>query len=161
MYYDILNSHDIVALDIDDTLVAGPKSLELQDWVSKNHDKKEIHLVTFRTGFNFQQVDGTLRWYNVPKEWFKGIHGIPQNVSELYYMARNVKDLLRDRPAKADRVLNYHKLDLDQVDKLILDAKLWKGKKCKEIGATVLVDDLEYMVLPGCEHYGIQFVSSI
>lgn len=36
----------------------------------------------------------------------------------------------------------------------------WKGKVSAEIGCTVLVDDMDYMVMSGCLAHGVTFVHS-
>ncbi|MCS7316788.1 MAG: hypothetical protein NZZ41_00495 [Candidatus Dojkabacteria bacterium] len=40
------------------------------------------------------------------------------------------------------------------------ELKLWKGFVCANIGAQILVDDMQELVIEGCKKYGIDFFNS-
>lgn len=145
MKHDLLDPHQIIAWDMDQTLVNGPYSEFFRAYIQA-HPEKEHHIVTFRTGAA-QRFAGVDYWHDechheldelgIPHGTIRAVHGIPDRLYHSYAQQRSFY-----RP--------------DEVK----DFLMWKGKKAHEIGATVLVDDMGAMVIQGCEHYGVAFVDS-
>lgn len=157
-----LNQHNVVGLDIDGTLINGPASLLLQNWVLDNFAERDVHLVTFRTGEDLDMVWKDLAEVGLFNNHFKGLHSIPLSIGQTFWkMTRLVGFRNEMFEPKWKRALKHHKVD--EADYLNLEHQVqhWKGKKCAELGATVLVDDLEYFVKPGCDLHGIEFIHAL
>lgn len=160
MRHPVLDQHKIIGIDIDETLIDGKRSNMLQDWVRANHQDYELHLITFRYGKDFDLIQEDLLRCNVDHNWFKGVHGIPSEIM-LPYM-QNLQRLTgsRNNPKKYQRTLKFFGLDANEVENTRRAVEHWKAKKCSELGATLLIDDLETIVAPGCELYGVTFLNS-
>lgn len=160
---ELLAGHNGIGIDIDETLINGPSSLALQRWCAENHETHNLHLITFRYNGDFHYIGQDLADANVDINMFRGIHGIPAEAS-IPFHNMVMKVGRRDRAkthAKWLRGLAHHKIK--EEDYLEQEAKfaMWKGEKCKELGLTVLLDDLESFVKPGCDAHGIVFINSI
>lgn len=137
--HPLLDPHQIIAWDMDQTLIGGPNSEFFRAYILA-HPEKEHHIVTFRTGPSLTYTEVAL-WrdecvYELNHEGMP--HGTIRSISSL--------------PDDLDlfgRVLSSAEADMMMT---------WKGKTAKGLGATVLVDDMQSMVERGCERYGVTFV---
>lgn len=155
-----LNKHQIIGLDMDETLIEGPCSYLLREWVKENFIKKELWIITFRTGPYVAQVWGDLAPYRLGREQFAGLKAIPPHLHSDYWLIKKGFAYKDSNPGKFERFLAANKLTPELAQKKH-DALLhWKGEACASVGATVLVDDLPDMVLPGCIANNIQFINA-
>lgn len=130
----LLDPHQSIAWDADKSLVFGPNSQFFCDYI-KAHPEKQHHVVTFRDPLWAAQVFNDLIPYGLEKHHITSVNACPQDLE--YAFA--VRKLFYD-PVAVDAYIN------------------WKGKTAKELGCTVLVDDMQEAVLPGCQKYGIKFL---
>lgn len=162
LYHSTLNAHKGIGVDIDATLINGPASFKLQQWCEAYHQEIELHLITFRDGRDFDLIGDDLFASNVKMEWFKGVHGIPTEISKPFWdLANKVGIRGRMHEPKWQRALAHHKSSVEAYNELELELAMWKGTKCKELGLTALIDDLETLVVPGCKAHGVEFIDSL
>lgn len=162
IYHKRLNAHTSIGIDIDETLINGPNSRYLQRWVKHYHPTIQMHLVTFRTEDDFDRIEEDLTAAGIELDLFHGIHGIPLDVaSEFYKLTAKVGIRGSVPEPKWQRTIRYHNVSEDHYESLSEMVKLWKGLKCKELGLTALVDDLEQMVVPGCVRYDIEWINAL
>lgn len=163
-FHSELNAHKGLGIDIDETLINGPGSFFLQNWVQTYHSELELHLITFRTGKWLDQLaDDVYRW-GIEPHMFKGIHSVPvETAGPFWELCQSVGDKRAKNfnRRKFERGLVHHKVTEEQYDAMELELALWKGSKCKELGLTALVDDLEHWVVPGCEAHGVTWINSL
>lgn len=159
MSFSDLDSHTVIAWDMDRTLIGGPKSLEWRQYLLGRRDAVH-HVITFRTGPSkipgrehlqtwVDDVSDQLEAHGVPRDRIAGVHGIPPHIFAAYGM---------DPRYRADDV---HHPEVQKFLSEQLELREWKGKKAHELGATVLIDDMPDMVLLGCLRYGVRFVNSV
>ena len=131
-----LEKHDVIGLDLDNTLIEGRNSRLLWQFI-KEHPEKKFWIITFRTGLlaKEQTIWDEIRDFSgLDSSWFEGI----QTVDEQTYLKANINKSIPN----------------------INDYIKWKGKTCKELGCTVLVDDMPEMTKYGCDLYSVDFVDS-
>lgn len=125
-----LDAHDTIAWDVDNTLVNHPKSREMHKYILDNPHKTH-HIVSFRSHGMQDNILSDIRRYGsgLNGNHFKSIVNLPNHVYE------NAKT--RGTP---EDIHAYHH---------------WKGKVCKTLGATALVDDDIAKTEVGCVANGI------
>jgi len=132
-----LEVHRSIAWDLDGTLINGVNSRLFIDYINA-HPHKEHHVITFRTPDSDKEfwLD-ELASLGVERSLIRSVQCVP---NELYiaYATRG------GFGGKA----------------MYNEFFLFKGRAAKEIGATVLVDDMPSLVLPGCKAYGIAFIDA-
>lgn len=158
-----LDSHDIIAWDFDETLIDNEHSTKFHDYILSNQDK-EHWIVTFRDKQEALRCFPILRFINndLTSDKFKGLIFLGEEIAatqnilpyEIRYGDPNsicefTLDILKKNNISIEKYKEIRNIDL-----------YWKGKKCKDISATVMVDDLEHAVKPGCDFYGIEFINS-
>ena len=148
-----LAAHSVIAWDFDNTLVDHPKSGAIHQYI-RGHPEKRHFIVTFRS-FGWQDdIWTSLARYPAapPRDAFAGVINIddgrftpaePQQGPHVDHA--RLHDALRtiDERILITNVANYIE---------------WKGESCRRCGATVLVDDMRELVVPGCEKHGICYV---
>lgn len=155
-----LNNHRIIGLDMDETLIEGPRSFILQQWVKENCVNKELWVITFRTGPYVAQVWPELARFGIQREAFAGMKALPPKIYTDYHLVKKGFVYKDTNPAKFERFLQANNLTLRQAEEKFNALTHWKGEACASVGATVLVDDLPNMVLPGCQANGVKFIHS-
>lgn len=147
---NILEKHDRIAWDFDGTLVDGPMSAHFCDFIRLN-PQKEHHIVTFRDLGMARTIPVEIEAYGLTVDAFKGIHTCPPKYWRAFTIARvNPHNWLA---AHASGQLPASLADPD-----IGRYLFFKGRKAKELGCTVLVDDMADLVAAGCRHHGIEFI---
>jgi phosphoglycolate phosphatase-like HAD superfamily hydrolase len=137
MNHPLLDPHEIIAWDIDGTLVNGPNSHFFREYI-RAHPQKQHHIVTFRTPRPWaEDVFRELAPFGITREMIAGVHNVADELYHAYAQRRTF-----EQPEKVAAYLNY------------------KGAKAKELGATVLVDDMADQVIQGCEAHSIVFVDA-
>ncbi len=161
-HHSKLNAHTAIGVDIDHTLINGPCSLFLQQWVREHYETIDLHLVTFRHGADFEYIRQDVEETGLQLDMFKGIHGIPQETSVPFWLLmQKVGERGRVHETKWLRSLAYHKSSVEEYETLYTGVSMWKGMKCNELGLTALIDDLDTMVLPGCTAHGVEFINAL
>lgn len=158
----ILNSHNNIGVDIDETLIgANPRKIKLWKFIENNPNKK-YWLITFRTGAFLDQAYSDIEnetGGRLTRNTFQGIYGIPSDLSIAFHRVDPFIRFRKSNPKKWERIHSY----IPNFDELVKQHDLsqeWKGKKCSELGCTILIDDNIKAVLPGCEKYNVALLDS-
>lgn len=150
----ILDRHNKIAWDADETLINGPHSELFCRYVTE-HPETEHHIVTFRHGSWAQKVLLEIEAYGLNKDQFAGLHHLPHD--GFYWCNDAVEN-------KSDQ-LEYYSEQWGWTVEQIKDNSnyfvIFKGLKAAEIGATILIDDKPHWVLKGCDENKIAFLDSI
>ena len=127
-----LNSHQRLGIDFDGTLVGHKHSQILQQYIVTNPEK-EFHLITFRSHGRQWDITEDLResvlhetHVRITGRHFVQVH----NMSDEDFTAYN----------GAIRQPEFY---------------LWKATKCKEIGCTILIDDMADFLHEYCVAHGV------
>jgi hypothetical protein len=142
---EVLSQHKKIGIDIDHTLIGNNyKKTKLQQFIFTNHTKIDFYLITFRTREWLENAEKDIiaDFPRYQSHYFKGLYGIPVELED----ARQ----------------EYHSKNIGNISNHLLDKMLeynqWKGKKCSELGCTLLIDDMGSKVLLGCYKYGIKYL---
>lgn len=148
--FAILETHDRIAWDFDGTLVDGPMSHHFCDFIRAN-PQKEHHIVTFRDLGMARAIPYELEPYGLTVAAFKGIHTCPPKYWRAFTMASvNPHNWLAAQRAGT--------LPASLSDPDIGRYLHFKGRKARELGCTVLIDDMADLVVAGCREHGIEFI---
>lgn len=143
--------HNALGIDFDETLVGNSPTKEvLWSWIYKNKQRKKFFIITFRTGTWLEKVWNDLEVeakFIVPA--FSGVYSVPVDAKDAYFEYSKLKK-------KAHKPKNKERMN--QIYPLYTAFREWKGKKAKELGCSVLVDDDRQNTLPGCEKFGVDYV---
>lgn len=153
-----LHNHRIIGVDIDNTLIGNSVAKHwLSDFIQKYHKDKEFHLITFRNGQSFERV-----WDDIQKELplndfhFKSLTGMPIHLSNVYFFHKKYKNVAKQQPHKMKRIEMYQNVNWKEIELLASLMLEWKGEICYKLGCSVLLDDMEHLVINGCQKYGIK-----
>ena len=139
-----LTAHTKIGIDFDKTLVFHKNSHILQKYILENFKNKSFYIITFRShGLEDQIKYDLLGNSNLTLEMFKGVHCIPYNI---YEGAIRSDAYIYEEPFK-------------YWDEPYTKYMEWKGKICKELNCTILVDDNKTDVIYGCRKHGIKFLN--
>jgi hypothetical protein len=162
LFHPKLNAHRGIGVDIDETLINGPCSHLLQRWIHDHHQDVELHLITFRNGDHFNEVESDVKNAGLTLDMFRGVHGIPVHIGQPFWdIASRTGIREYSEHAKWLRTLNYMKIKVEDYDLLHQNTAMWKGAKCAELGLSALVDDLEHMVALGCNHHKVEWINAL
>lgn len=141
MKHPLLDDHAIIAWDMDGTLVNGPNSAFFRSYILANPEKTHV-VITFRTPRAWaEDVYRELAPFGITREHITAVH----NVEDDLYHAYAQRETLRT-PENLAKVERYY---------------AYKGSKAKEIGATVMIDDIAAHVEAGCVTHGIKFIDAL
>ncbi len=132
----ILKHHNIIAWDFDGTLVGIEGGYLLRQFIAKNQHK-EHHIITMRSHGQERDIQVILEANGLCTSSFKSIINLPDDIYECYY------DTM-----EAGEPVDRHEYNI------------WKAKKCLEINATILIDDMEGDEVSryGCDINNIEIV---
>lgn len=140
-----LAKHHKIGIDVDGTLIDHPRSHLLQRFILDHHQTKEFYIITFRShGWEKRlehDIGESTLLTTVPLQLnhFRGIHTVPQQIHENHWMARSCEGT-----ATPGSIIIAHD-----------DFYGWKAAVCREIGCTVLIDDMEPSIGPHCVRLGV------
>lgn len=165
--HSILDLHDNIGWDVDETLINGKYSVFWRAYVRSNPEKNH-HIITFRGKKDAEEVYKELEkefLYPLNESDFVDLHYIPQDICTAFdklhphLIEFNHRKLYPTK--KVERILKRDGLTLEDVIDIKESLYNWKANKCKELGLTVLIDDLEKIVKQGCEINNIKFINSL
>jgi hypothetical protein len=137
MYHSLLDIHDAIAWDVDETLLNGPNSSFFRNYIAASPHERHF-LVTFRTPRSWAE-DALIELARVglnPKH-IAGVSSIPDQLWEAYASRKHAYD-----------------------ENLVGQFFRWKGMEAARLGCTVLVDDLIDAVILGCTEHKIELIDS-
>jgi hypothetical protein len=145
MTFAILEHHNAIGWDFDETLVRHPYSAAMHAYI-KTHPEKRHVIVTFRTHGLQNRVFEELALYpDAPgPEAFDAVLNIADEAWAKFDAHRSAR--LRGEIGP----------ELTEAETYYLE---WKGATCREHGLTVLVDDMVDRVHEGCKKNGIVYVN--
>jgi len=154
-----LDSHNIIALDFDETLVYHPKSERLWSYIESNPTKK-FYIVTMRHTAIFNEVWSDLddaTYGSLSSDNFvEAISASSSDDIADYALYSKIKKM--NNPRKQERILSNNGITMEEVDIRLDEITSSKALICKRIGATILVDDMKDMVINGCDKYSIMYM---
>lgn len=137
--FESLKKYSSIAWDFDGVLDGDTLSGEFQEFIKTNPYGQTHHIVTFRShGMQFQ-IPHILSRYpaQLSIDSFGRVLNMPDKLFEISRM-----------------FVIFEEYD----DPEFLPHLEWKGDRCAEIGAQVLIDDMRNFVLPGCIKNGIDYL---
>ncbi len=150
MNIEELFKHDTLGIDVDDTLIGHPRSHVLQRFILEHHKIKNFHIVTFRTHGMEDMIDQDILTSTVDTQvplrlhHFAGVHSIPYGLYENH--KKQQWSASREVKRSPGGIILPNDSDIYYT---------WKAEKCREIGCTVLIDDMEPAIGRHCERIGI------
>ena len=159
MNHALLDHHDAIAWDMDGTLIDGPNASVFRRYIKANQHKRHL-IVTFRDPHWAQEVYSELFPYGVLEHHIHGVSACPQEFYRAYTDARfDAAEWVRHAPKSYDEARALCRGPLRNFEHA--NAYLhWKGEEAKRLGCTVLVDDMEHLVIAGCTKHGVAFVDA-
>ncbi len=127
-----MNSHQRFGIDFDGTLVGHNASWFLQQYIV-THPEKEFHLVTFRS------------------------HGRQWDIKEDLQESALNETHVRIFSHHFTEIHNMSDEDFTKYNGAVRQPEfyIWKAIKCKEIGCTILIDDMADFLYEHCEAHGV------
>lgn len=153
-----LARHEGIAVDFDGTLIKNPGAHALWEFIREHHQTKKFWIVTFRTHQEREKFPEVwaLHAQMSPRfpslDMFHGVHFADDDAClrfSAYAKANPVTQIilygecLEPRHPDEEEMMHF------------------KAKKCLELGATALIDDLADMVEHGCRAHGVEFVDAL
>jgi hypothetical protein len=156
----MLKNYQNIAIDLDETLINGPHSYQLQYFVKHYNKEKTFHIVTFRTNDEFSTILTDLQNNDIDINHFNSIQTAPNDLFENHSVWLKYVDIFnRANPNKQNRIKqknSNHDYYFEKYNNLIK----WKAETCKQINAEILIDDLDRLTKVHCEKLNINFISS-
>ena len=157
MHHPVLDMHDTIGWDMDKTLIKGPNSEFFRDYIIA-HPEKTHRIITFRDRSWASRAYAELEGYGLvgARSLIASIENCPEQWHD-YYMIATLPHYSWD---KID-MLNRGQVTQEFLDDCVNKFLRFKGARCKEVGCTVLVDDMPQWVMPGVNENGIAFVHAL
>lgn len=157
MNHPILDLHDTIGWDMDQTLIKGPNSEFFRDYIVA-HPEKTHRIITFRNKSWADTAYDELESYGLvgARSLISSIENCPETWHD-YYMINTHPHYSWEKIDMLKRGL----VTQDVLDECVHNFLRFKGARCKEVGCTVLVDDLPQWVMPGVNENGITFVHAL
>lgn len=154
--HPILDQHDSIAWDMDKTLVNGPNSHLFRLYIALTPHKKH-YVVTFRNKLWAATILEELETHGMKnvRDRIVSVEDCPELVHYCYMVRDGVTRFTAESFCKLNSLTpNEFNVHADRFP-------MWKAERAKELGCTILVDDMPEWVLAGCEHHGIAFHDSL
>ncbi len=149
-----LNDHEVIGWDADSTLINGPYSELLCEYLLENPQKKH-HIITFReAGPHAEGIWRDLKNYNVFKEHIETLNPCPLVLHESYGIHQLAEKYWKDYSESLG-------LTVEQMKKHAEAFPLWKAAVCQRLGCSILVDDYIHWTIDGCQMFNIRLLNSI
>lgn len=152
-----LDKHDIIAWDMDGTLIDGRNSNSFRQYIVNNPDKKH-YIITFRDPNWASRIFNELEACGMddPSVYIDGIYSCP--VDWHYY--NDVNHNPRMARVKT-QYLETNKITQETLDMYSRLFRQFKGSMAAELGCTVMVDDIDQWVEQGCIDNGVCFLHAL
>jgi hypothetical protein len=153
MIHPILDQHEAIAWDMDQTLVDGPNSAFFLDYITHTPHKRH-HVVTFRNKSWANTAWAELRELGLDSaKLIRSVENCPEPIHDCFMIDKKFAG--RD---ERHRYYNGPALTREEFDTNSSLFPLWKAERAKQIGCTILVDDMPQWVKAGCDLHGVQFL---
>jgi hypothetical protein len=153
--HSILDQHEVIAWDMDGTLVDGPNAAKFLSYLALTPNKRH-HVITFRNRLWANQVWAELRASGLDSATFiRSVESCPEPIHDCFMIEHRMDGRdVRQRYMAMAKITDAE--FFDNADKFVE----WKGERAKAMGCTLLVDDMPAWVKPGCEKHGVDFLHS-
>ncbi len=157
MLHSVLDMHDTIGWDMDMTLIKGPNSKFFRDYIIA-HPEKTHRIITFRDKSWASRAYDELEGYGLvgARTLISSIENCPENWHDYYMIATQPRYAWERK-----QMLAQGEVTQEYLDECVHNFLRFKGSRCKEVGCTVLVDDLPQWVMPGVNENGIAFVHAL
>ena len=157
MNHPVLDLHDNIGWDMDQTLIKGPNSEFFRDYIMA-HPEKTHRIITFRDRSWASRAYGELEGYGLigARTLISSIENCPENWHDFYMIAT-----MPHYAVERKQYLDSGRVTQEFLDDCVHNFLRFKGSRCKEVGCTVLVDDLPNWVMPGVNENDIAFVHAL
>lgn len=160
---NILDNHNVIFWDFDETLWNGVNSEFYQRYV-KNNPHKYHYIITFRT-----KNQAASLWKELEEDGIidkSNINGLFYAPDSLYIQKQFFPEVLQG--------INHKTVKKDDIDDILLKYNItwekfyeandiihrWKPSICKTVGGTILIDDLSHIVKDDCDKLDIEYLNS-
>lgn len=136
-----LEPHRSVAWDFDDTLNRGSNAVAFRAYIGSSPEKAH-HIITFRNSSWAARIPLELEVLGLDPGLFASIEHCPEALHDLFQAARGscAPPAILDRAARG--------------------FLRWKGRKARQLGCTILVDDAVEWVRIGCQENGVELLDA-
>jgi len=154
MRHHILDKHQILGWDFDGTLSnevhQAPNSDFFLAYITA-HPEKRHHIITFRDREWANEIWTSFCEIGLDIKLIRSIESCPDIIHDCFQINKKYG-------VRPDYYTNTRDLTNEQfIENAGLFTK-WKAERAKQIGCTILVDDIEDWVLDGCEFHGVEFL---
>jgi hypothetical protein len=162
----IFQDHKIIGWDMDETLINGPHSKRFRKFIN-NHPEKKHCIITFRDKVDANNIwSELLECDEIPllKKQFSSLSWMPDYIR--YHKEEwpeDIQNITYDDILSQTHLelLNKHDFSHDDFNHAWTMLRDWKALECREVFATILVDDLVNLTQEGCKKYNIDFLNSV
>ena len=150
---NILDSHNKIAFDFDDTLVYSDCAKFLHNYIL-DHPEKKYYIITHRSPSEARSIPNELE-KNSPltKDHFERIIVCPERIKLEFSIDQQMR-----RSSGLPPIDNQ--TDIDTMFPGEQKFVNWKGFVAKKLGVSVLVDDLPHLSKQGAERNGVKFIDA-
>lgn len=139
----ILEAHQNLAWDFDGTLIQGPNSERFRAYIAA-HPQKRHHVITFRDREWADLIPMELGTLGLDPALIASVENCPEPLHDMFMLGREPGSGV---PRRIADMAVHHFLR-------------WKGRRARELGCTILVDDIADWVVRGCEEHGVAFLDA-
>lgn len=140
---DRLDPHQKIGWDFDGTLIQGPNSDLFRAYIAA-HPEKRHHVITFRDREWASLIHHELDALGLDPKLIASVENCPEPLHDTFQLGREPDR--RIPKAVADRAAHGF--------------LRWKGRRARELGCTILVDDMAEWVATGCQENGVTFLDA-
>lgn len=157
MNHPILDLHDNIGWDMDKTLVKGPNSEFFREYIMA-HPQKTHRIITFRDRDWASRAYDELEYHGLrdARRLISSIENCPEQWHDYYMIAT-----YPHYAGRRDFLLATGQITQEFLNECVHNFLRFKGSRCKEMGCTVLVDDLPEWVMHGVNDHAIDFVHAL
>lgn len=138
-----LEPHQNLAWDFDGTLVQGPNSDLFRTYIAA-HPEKRHHVITFRDREWASVIHHELGALGLDPKLIVSVENCPEPLHDTFQLSRVAGSCI----SKAVAARAEHGF------------LRWKGHRARELGCTILVDDMAEWVVTGCQENGVAFLDA-
>lgn len=138
-----LDPHQNIGWDFDGTLIQGPNSERFRAYIAAHPDKRH-HVITFRDREWANLIHYELGVLGLDPKLIASVENCPEPLHDMFMLSREPNSNV---PPRVAAKAAHHFLR-------------WKGRRARELGCTVLVDDMAEWVVQGCEEHDVAFFNA-
>ena len=138
-----LDAHRHVAWDMDGTLNSGRNAERFRAYIAAHREKRH-HVITFRDREWAGQVRIELHRLGLDPSLIASVENCPEPLHDMFMLGSEPDSNV---PRRVAAKAAHHFLR-------------WKGRRARELGCTILVDDKAEWVVQGCEEHDVAFLDA-